>query len=140
MTDFFYFFTLLALFRFVQSQSKSDRDQYNVKMFGLVLFDGSLLAIDNQSFQYNSFIFALIIWSIVFILQKRELLGAFLYSITVLIKQLSIYPSAAYVGYLLIHFIGVGKAKQVNWLHFIKLALIVIGLIIFAFIPVVGHF
>lgn len=52
VTDIFYFFTLVALFKYARSLSKSldMRDFYNMKFFGLWLFDGALLAIDNSSF------------------------------------------------------------------------------------------
>ena len=139
VTDIFYFFTLVALFKYARSLSKSldMRDFYNMKFFGLWLFDGALLAIDNSSFQYNSMIFALILWTTLFILQKRYLLGAFIYCVAVLTKQISIYYSAAYVGYLLIHYVLVGK--QIYWLRLIKLACIVIGSICVVFLPFMGN-
>lgn len=78
-------------------------------------------------------IFALIIWSTIFILQKRYLLAALLYCVAVLAKQISIYYSAGYVGYLLVHYVI--HERKFDWLRLMKLVLIVIGSIIFAFLP-----
>lgn len=79
--------------------------QYNVRTFGFCVFDGALLAIDNGSFQYNSLVFALIIWSIIFLLSKRELLSALFFCIAVLMKQIAVYYAIAYVGYLLFNYV-----------------------------------
>ena len=139
VTDLFYFFTLLAFYRFVQStdKSKDSRLRYNVKWFGVFLFEGALLTIDNSSFQYNSMIFALIIWTTILMLQKRYLLAALLYCVAVLTKQIAIYYSAAYVGYFLVYFVLDGK--QIHWLRLIKLVLIVISSVVLTFLPFIGH-
>ena len=76
-----------------------------MKMFGFCLFDCALLTTDNFNFQYNSMILATVAWSIMFILQKKYLLAALLYCVATLTKQISIYYSAAYVGYLLVHYV-----------------------------------
>lgn len=111
VTDFFYFFAVLMLFyfaknfRFASSKANEDKAIFNVKTFGVCLFDAALLSIDNSSFQYNSLNFSLIILSTILLLQKRALLAALLYCIVILTKQISIYYSAAYFSYLLFHYV-----------------------------------
>ena len=141
-TDFVYFFSLLALFRFAQNYRPSNtlsshRVAYNVGTFGFCLFDGALLAIDNGSFQYNSIIFALIIWSIIFLLSKRELLAAFLYCVAVLTKQITIYYSVAYLGYFLFNYVlsFTKSSFRIHWLRLLKLGVIVCGSVFCAFYP-----
>ena len=76
-----------------------------MKTFSLCLFDGAMIVVDNINFQYNSLMFALIIWSTIFMLKKRFLLSALLYCAAVLTKQMAIFYSGVYVGYLLVHYV-----------------------------------
>ena len=82
-------------------------------------------------------IFALIIWSTIFLVQRRYLLASLVYCVAVLTKQIAIYYSAAFVGYLLVHYVVEGK--KIQWFRLVKLVLIVSGSIVLAFLPFIGH-
>ena len=59
------------------------------------------------------------------------------YCVAVLTKQIAIYYSAAFVGYLLVHYVV--ERKRIHWLRLVKLILVVSGSIVLAFLPFVGH-
>lgn len=80
--------------------------------------------------------FALIIWSTIFMLKKRFLLSALLYCAAVLTKQMAIFYSGVYVGYLLVHYVI--EDNKIHWLRLFKLIGVVTGSITVAFLPFFG--
>ncbi|KAM9036253.1 dolichyl pyrophosphate Glc1Man9GlcNAc2 alpha-1,3-glucosyltransferase isoform 4-T4 [Sarcophilus harrisii] len=67
----------------------------------LLLWNFGLLIVDHIHFQYNGFLFGLMLLSIARLFQKRHLEGAFLFAILLNFKHIYLYVAPAYGIYLL---------------------------------------
>ncbi|XP_074073076.1 dolichyl pyrophosphate Glc1Man9GlcNAc2 alpha-1,3-glucosyltransferase isoform X4 [Macrotis lagotis] len=67
----------------------------------LLLWNFGLLIVDHIHFQYNGFLFGLMLLSIARLFQKRHLEGAFLFTILLHFKHIYLYVAPAYGVYLL---------------------------------------
>ncbi|KAM9219925.1 dolichyl pyrophosphate Glc1Man9GlcNAc2 alpha-1,3-glucosyltransferase isoform 9-T10 [Dugong dugon] len=67
----------------------------------LLLWNFGLLIVDHIHFQYNGFLFGLMLLSIARLFQKRHLEGAFLFAVLLHFKHIYLYVAPAYGVYLL---------------------------------------
>ncbi|KAM6159209.1 dolichyl pyrophosphate Glc1Man9GlcNAc2 alpha-1,3-glucosyltransferase isoform 11-T11 [Rhynchocyon petersi] len=67
----------------------------------LLLWNFGLLIVDHIHFQYNGFLFGLMLLSIARLFQKRHLEGAFLFAVLLHFKHIYLYVAPAYGIYLL---------------------------------------
>uniref|UniRef100_A0A2D4M3W3 Alpha-1,3-glucosyltransferase n=1 Tax=Micrurus spixii TaxID=129469 RepID=A0A2D4M3W3_9SAUR len=67
----------------------------------LLLWNFGLLIVDHIHFQYNGFLFGLLLLSIARLFQKRHLEGAFLFAVLLHFKHIYLYVAPAYGVYLL---------------------------------------
>ncbi|XP_078289196.1 dolichyl pyrophosphate Glc1Man9GlcNAc2 alpha-1,3-glucosyltransferase isoform X10 [Panthera onca] len=67
----------------------------------LLLWNFGLLIVDHIHFQYNGFLFGLMLLSIARLFQKRHMEGAFLFAVLLHFKHIYLYVAPAYGVYLL---------------------------------------
>uniref|UniRef100_A0A8B9VZJ8 Alpha-1,3-glucosyltransferase n=1 Tax=Anas zonorhyncha TaxID=75864 RepID=A0A8B9VZJ8_9AVES len=98
----------------------------------LLLWNFGLLIVDHIHFQYNGFLFGLMLLSVARLCQKRYLEGALLFAILLHFKHIYMYVAPAYGIYLLRSYCftannadGSLKWRSFSFLHVILLALIV---------------
>ena len=145
ITDVFYFWAVLSLMRTISAinraqakkQENSNTLSINVLIFAVSLFDTGLLAIDNANCQYNSFLFGITLFSINFMLQKRYLLGAFIYCVVVLTKHITLYYGFGYFAFLLLNYCFTFSKSgfQINLLNTVKLGSIVLSTFVAVLYP-----
>ena len=145
ITDVFYFWAVFSLMRTISAinraqakkQENSNTLSINVLIFAVSLFDTGLLAIDNANCQYNSFLFGITLFSINFMLQKRYLLGAFIYCVVVLTKHITLYYGFGYFAFLLLNYCFTFSKSgfQINLLNTVKLGSIVLSTFVAVLYP-----
>ena len=137
ITDFVFFFTVLYLFRTFTSAIKSTKFSVrpSVLNFCICFLDVGLIAIDNANVQYNSFIFSIVILSVVLMYKKRVLLSAFVYSLVILTKQITFFYSFAYLAFLLSTYCLAFQPFRINWISSLKLGGVVLLTVLVAFFP-----
>ncbi|KAF5927055.1 hypothetical protein HPG69_018321 [Diceros bicornis minor] len=84
----------------------------------LLLWNFGLLIVDHIHFQYNGFLFGLMLLSIARLFQKRHMEGAFLFAVLLHFKHIYLYVAPAYDG-------------SIRWSSFSFLRLISLGLMVF---------
>nr|KAF6436800.1 ALG8 alpha-1,3-glucosyltransferase [Molossus molossus] len=99
----------------------------------LLLWNFGLLIVDHIHFQYNGFLFGLMLLSIARLFQKRHMEGAFLFAVLLHFKHIYLYVAPAYGIYLLRSYcFTANKADgSVRWNSFSFVRLISLGLIVF---------
>ncbi|XP_074073074.1 dolichyl pyrophosphate Glc1Man9GlcNAc2 alpha-1,3-glucosyltransferase isoform X2 [Macrotis lagotis] len=98
----------------------------------LLLWNFGLLIVDHIHFQYNGFLFGLMLLSIARLFQKRHLEGAFLFTILLHFKHIYLYVAPAYGVYLLRSYCFTADKPDgsVRWSSFSFLRLIALGFIV----------
>ncbi|KAK9455715.1 glycosyl transferase [Dipodascopsis uninucleata] len=130
-----------ALQRYISNFEENHRQAaYAVAMS--IYFSPGLLIIDNIHFQYNGMLFSILIWSLVFMKEKKTLLSATLFTALLCFKHIYLYLAPAYFVYLLrIYCLDLDALAKLDFLRVIKwknsinLGLCVIGVILTAFGP-----
>ena len=137
ITDFIFFFVVLYLFRTFTSANKSTKFSVSptVLTFCICFLDAGLLAIDNGNPQYNSFIFSIVILSVVLMYKKRVLLSALVYSLSILTKHITFFYSFGYVALLLFTYCLTFKPFRINLSNSVKLGTVVLASIVIVFFP-----
>ncbi|KAF6101934.1 ALG8 alpha-1,3-glucosyltransferase [Phyllostomus discolor] len=99
----------------------------------LLLWNFGLLIVDHIHFQYNGFLFGLMLLSIARLFQKRHVEGAFLFAVLLHLKHIYLYVAPAYGVYLLrSHCFTANKPDgSVRWNSFSYARFISLGLIVF---------
>lgn len=69
----------------------------------LTVFDAGLLYVDHIHFQYNGMLLGLLILSAAKLREKKDLQGAFLYTVLLMFKHIYLYVAPLYFVYLLGH-------------------------------------
>ncbi|XP_012869638.1 PREDICTED: probable dolichyl pyrophosphate Glc1Man9GlcNAc2 alpha-1,3-glucosyltransferase isoform X2 [Dipodomys ordii] len=99
----------------------------------LLLWNFGLLIVDHIHFQYNGFLFGLMLLSIARLFQKRHMEGAFLFATLLHFKHIYLYVAPAYGVYLLRSycFISSKPDGSVQWNSFSFVRVFSLGLIVF---------
>ncbi|XP_065452040.1 probable dolichyl pyrophosphate Glc1Man9GlcNAc2 alpha-1,3-glucosyltransferase isoform X5 [Chrysemys picta bellii] len=98
----------------------------------LLLWNFGLLIVDHIHFQYNGFLFGLMLLSVARLFQKRHLEGALLFAVLLHFKHIYIYVAPAYCVYLLRSYCFTeNKADgSLKWSSFSFLRITLLGLIV----------
>ncbi|XP_066475221.1 dolichyl pyrophosphate Glc1Man9GlcNAc2 alpha-1,3-glucosyltransferase isoform X2 [Tiliqua scincoides] len=98
----------------------------------LLLWNFGLLIVDHIHFQYNGFLFGLMLLSIARLFQKRHLEGAFLFAVLLHFKHIYLYVAPAYAMYLFRSycFTANNPDGSLKWRSFSILRLAALGLIV----------
>ncbi|XP_064432934.1 probable dolichyl pyrophosphate Glc1Man9GlcNAc2 alpha-1,3-glucosyltransferase isoform X8 [Mirounga angustirostris] len=99
----------------------------------LLLWNFGLLIVDHIHFQYNGFLFGLMLLSIARLFQKRYMEGAFLFAVLLHFKHIYLYVAPAYGIYLLRSYCFTANKPDgsIRWNSFSFVRLISLGLIVF---------
>uniref|UniRef100_A0A182XH06 Alpha-1,3-glucosyltransferase n=1 Tax=Anopheles quadriannulatus TaxID=34691 RepID=A0A182XH06_ANOQN len=105
----------------------------------LLLGNAGLLMVDHIHFQYNGFLFGVLLLSIGALMENRPLQSALLFAVLLNLKHIFMYVAPVYVVYLLRFYclrdFTVGRAA----VKLIKLATIVLGVCLLSFGPFYEH-
>uniref|UniRef100_A0A2K6T222 Alpha-1,3-glucosyltransferase n=1 Tax=Saimiri boliviensis boliviensis TaxID=39432 RepID=A0A2K6T222_SAIBB len=80
----------------------------------LLLWNFGLLIVDHIHFQYNGFLFGLMLLSIARLFQKRHMEGAFLFAVLLHFKHIYLYVAPAYGVYLLYQYQGLWSQTNLS--------------------------
>ncbi|XP_048216385.1 probable dolichyl pyrophosphate Glc1Man9GlcNAc2 alpha-1,3-glucosyltransferase isoform X1 [Perognathus longimembris pacificus] len=99
----------------------------------LLLWNFGLLIVDHIHFQYNGFLFGLMLLSIARLFQKRPMEGAFLFATLLHFKHIYLYVAPAYGVYLLRSYCFISNKPDgsVQWSSFSFVRVFSLGLIVF---------
>uniref|UniRef100_A0A9L0RL07 Alpha-1,3-glucosyltransferase n=1 Tax=Equus caballus TaxID=9796 RepID=A0A9L0RL07_HORSE len=99
----------------------------------LLLWNFGLLIVDHIHFQYNGFLFGLMLLSIARLFQKRHMEGAFLFAVLLHFKHIYLYVAPAYGIYLLRSYCFTANKPDgsIRWNSFSFVRLISLGLTVF---------
>uniref|UniRef100_A0ABI8AFX7 Alpha-1,3-glucosyltransferase n=1 Tax=Felis catus TaxID=9685 RepID=A0ABI8AFX7_FELCA len=99
----------------------------------LLLWNFGLLIVDHIHFQYNGFLFGLMLLSIARLFQKRHMEGAFLFAVLLHFKHIYLYVAPAYGVYLLRSYCFTANKPDgsIRWNSFSFVRVISLGLIVF---------
>ncbi|XP_054873026.1 probable dolichyl pyrophosphate Glc1Man9GlcNAc2 alpha-1,3-glucosyltransferase isoform X1 [Amphiprion ocellaris] len=133
-TDVVFIYAAKECCRCVQEQ-KGSRDVLNRPSFVLavlLLWNFGLLIVDHIHFQYNGFLFGVLLLSVAKHLQSQHLQGALLFAILLNLKHIYLYVAPAYGIYLLRSycFTQDNKDGSIRWMSFSPLRLLALGSIV----------
>ncbi|XP_074246866.1 dolichyl pyrophosphate Glc1Man9GlcNAc2 alpha-1,3-glucosyltransferase-like isoform X1 [Saimiri boliviensis] len=99
----------------------------------LLLWNFGLLIVDHIHFQYNGFLFGLMLLSIARLFQKRHMEGAFLFAVLLHFKHIYLYVAPAYGVYLLRPYCFTANKPDgsIRWNSFSFVRVISLGLVVF---------
>ncbi|XP_011207153.2 probable dolichyl pyrophosphate Glc1Man9GlcNAc2 alpha-1,3-glucosyltransferase isoform X2 [Bactrocera dorsalis] len=101
----------------------------------LLLFNVGLLFVDHMHFQYNGFLFGILLLSISFLLEERYLLSAFTFATLLMFKHIFLYMAPAFAVYLLKFYCLDSKCARNAIICIVKLAVVGLTPIVAAFGP-----
>ncbi|ODQ66492.1 ALG6, ALG8 glycosyltransferase [Nadsonia fulvescens var. elongata DSM 6958] len=119
--------------------------QAKLRSYGIsasIVLSPGLLIIDHIHFQYNGFMYGIMIASLIAARNGRPILSGFLFSILLCFKHIYLYLAPAYFIYLLrVVVLDGDKLTQlrINWNNSIKLGLVVLSTFAVAFAPVIYY-
>lgn len=113
--------------------SQSSQQSFAAKI--LLLFNVGLLFVDHMHFQYNGFLFGILLLSISFLLEERYLLSAFTFAALLMFKHIFLYMAPAFAVYLLKFYCLDSKCARNAVICIIKLAVVGLTPIVAAFGP-----
>ncbi|XP_077820163.1 dolichyl pyrophosphate Glc1Man9GlcNAc2 alpha-1,3-glucosyltransferase isoform X23 [Macaca mulatta] len=99
----------------------------------LLMWNFGLLIVDHIHFQYNGFLFGLMLLSIARLFQKRHMEGAFFFAVLLHFKHIYLYVAPAYGVYLLRSYCFTANKPDgsVRWNSFSFVRVISLGLVVF---------
>ncbi|CAN6674576.1 dolichyl pyrophosphate Glc1Man9GlcNAc2 alpha-1,3-glucosyltransferase [Trichomonascus vanleenenianus] len=129
----------LALQWYIDNADKEDKydELRRFAVAGSIVLSPGLLIIDHIHFQYNGFMYGIMIYSIIAAQQGRLLLSGALFAILLCFKHIYLYLAPAYFVYLLRAYILPGY--RLNFVNGIKLGSVVVGVFAVAFAPFVYY-
>ncbi|CAH8582501.1 unnamed protein product [Schistosoma bovis] len=99
----------------------------------LFAFNFGLIIVDHIHFQYNGFLFGILILSIAYIIEGNYIIGSFLFTILLNFKHIFMYVAPAYFVHILMNYC-LGKRELSNVVNrFIKVGSVVILVMISSF-------
>ncbi|KAM7347478.1 ALG6/ALG8 family glucosyltransferase xit [Cochliomyia hominivorax] len=110
---------------------------YHFSAEALILANVGLLFVDHIHFQYNGFLFGLLLLSISYMLDNKHLKAAFVFACLLNFKHIFLYTAPAYAVYLLRHYCFDGRKNPV--VSLIKLMAVVLAPFNLAFAPFYQH-
>lgn len=125
-----------ALHVFVKTSSASRKETAHAAAISIALSPG-LLIIDHMHFQYNGFLYGMLILSLVLARHESTMLpSAVLFAALLCFKHIYLYLAPAYFVYLLrVYCLGRRSVFQIRFGNAIKLASSVLGVFALAFGP-----
>jgi alpha-1,3-glucosyltransferase len=82
-----------------------------VLMWVLVVWSPGLVIVDHMHFQYNGFLLGLLMMSISYLMEGRDLMGGFIFAVLLCFKHLFAVAAPVYFVYLLRHYCWKGFVK-----------------------------
>ncbi|XP_025208473.1 probable dolichyl pyrophosphate Glc1Man9GlcNAc2 alpha-1,3-glucosyltransferase [Melanaphis sacchari] len=144
ITDFVFYYgsrkcaqSIALIMKSTKTKKKKEIDESNISVFIielLLIANVTLLLIDQIHFQYNGFLFGILLISISHIIKGENYLGAFWFTVLLNFKHIYLYLAPAYFVYLLKHFC-LKKKIQFALKRLIKLGVIVLGVFSISFGP-----
>lgn len=105
----------------------------------LLLGNAGLLMVDHIHFQYNGFLFGVLLLSIGALLEGRPLQSAALFAVLLNLKHIFIYVAPVYVVYLLRFYCLRGSTPLQALIKLIKLGTVVLAVCLLSFGPFYAH-
>ncbi|KAJ2082151.1 glycosyl transferase [Coemansia sp. RSA 988] len=125
----------LALCRAVRATGSSTQARVAA---ALVFLSPGFLLVDHVHFQYNGFLLGILVYSLTFALEGRDLLAAVSFAVLLCFKHIFMYIAPAYFVYLLRHHCFAGSKIDVSALRLAQLGLAVGVVFAIAFGPFVA--
>ncbi|KAJ1906643.1 glycosyl transferase [Coemansia sp. IMI 209127] len=98
-----------ALRRFVRVSGHSSQSRV---VAALAFLSPGLVFVDHIHFQYNGFLFGILVYSLVFALERRNLLAGTAFAVLLCFKHIYMYLAPAYFLYLLLDYCVVRQPPQ----------------------------
>jgi alpha-1,3-glucosyltransferase len=103
-----------------------------------MIFCPGLLLVDHIHFQYNGFLFAILVYSIGCLIRERYILGALLFAILLCFKHIFVYTAPVYLVYLFSQYVlQLHQTFAARAVAFLKLGISVLSVVAAAFAPFV---
>nr|OQO30010.1 Dolichyl pyrophosphate Glc1Man9GlcNAc2 alpha-1,3-glucosyltransferase [Rachicladosporium sp. CCFEE 5018] len=127
-----------SLYAFVQSSPAATKKQAHAVALSLLL-SPALLIIDHIHFQYNGFMYGVLIWSIVLARKKSTLLlSGIMFAVLLCFKHIYLYLAPAYFAFLLrTYCLGPRSVFDIKFANCIKLGVSIAAVFALAFGPFV---
>ena len=115
-------------YRFVQTSPSSSKQISHAAALSILLSPGFLI-IDHVHFQYNGFLYGILVWSLVLARKQSTLLGSgLLFGCLLCLKHIYLYLAPAYFVYLLrVYCLSPGSIFRIRFSNCLKLG---VGLVI----------
>ncbi|KAI8609501.1 glycosyl transferase [Chytriomyces sp. MP71] len=134
-TELLLFYAIASIFAGKEPLEKSIR-------VGLVFLSPGLLFVDNIHFQYNGFMYGLLLLSVNALWKKQFLLGGALFAITINFKHIYLYQAPAYFVYILSSYCFVkssGGQASFSFARFLNIGITVVSVFLVSFGPFYQH-
>lgn len=112
---------------------------------GSIVLSPGLLIIDHIHFQYNGFMYGILVYSLIAARNNMPLLSGFLFAVLLCFKHIYLYLAPAYFAYLLRIYVlkstppskagGIWPVVGIDWNRTFKLGTVVVGTFLVAFGP-----
>lgn len=104
----------------------------------LVAWSPMLLIVDHMHFQYNGFLLGLLLLSIAFLMEGRDLAGGLMFAVLLCFKHLFAVAAPVYLVYLLRHYCW-GRGLLKGFFQFSVMGTAVVAVFAAAYGPFVYH-
>ncbi|XP_052794947.1 probable dolichyl pyrophosphate Glc1Man9GlcNAc2 alpha-1,3-glucosyltransferase [Mya arenaria] len=122
LTDFVYIYAVKEIYQYFRSIQAKTADLENIFQSSslvqavILLTNFGLFIVDHIHFQYNGFLFGILLLSIVRMYQDRHMSAAFWFALLLNLKHLYLYVAPAYFVYLLRCYVFQNKSDgSIDW-------------------------
>ncbi|KAJ2822275.1 glycosyl transferase, partial [Coemansia furcata] len=98
-----------ALGRFVKASGGTRQSQIAA---GLTFLSPGFLFVDHVHFQYNGFLFGILVYSLAFAMEGRDLLAGTVFAVLLCFKHIFVYIAPAYFIYLVLNYCSVFRPRR----------------------------
>ncbi|KAJ2456613.1 glycosyl transferase [Coemansia sp. RSA 2424] len=98
-----------ALRRFVRASGGTTQSKIAA---ALAFLSPGFLFVDHVHFQYNGFLFGILVYSLVFAMEGRDLLAGTAFAVLLCFKHIFMYIAPAYFIYLLLSYCAVARSRR----------------------------